>query len=171
MTDIQRAARYYYLQRLAFGGRVRNRSYGTQVDRPPRINLLRLEEEMSEIHLRLSNVYIENLSWKELIERYDRPETFFYCDPPYLGCPVYKHNLVLDDFIEMAKSLGSIKGKWMLSINDHPDIKRVFHGLNYKKVSLLYTVSQNGPVEVDELIYSNFDFKKEKPQSLFDNFT
>ncbi|MCP3943934.1 MAG: DNA adenine methylase, partial [Desulfobacteraceae bacterium] len=55
LTDIQKAARYYYVQRLAFGGRVRNRSYGVQIDgRTPRINLLRLEEEMSAIHLRLS---------------------------------------------------------------------------------------------------------------------
>jgi len=78
LTDIQKAARYYYVQRLAFGGRVRNRSYGIQIDgRTPRINILRLEEEMSGIHLRLANVRIENLSWKDLILRYDTPETFF----------------------------------------------------------------------------------------------
>ena len=45
LTDIQRVARYYYLQRLAFGGRVRNRNYGVQTDgRANRINIVRLEE-------------------------------------------------------------------------------------------------------------------------------
>ncbi|MBA3012513.1 MAG: DNA adenine methylase, partial [Proteobacteria bacterium] len=57
LTDIQKAARYYYVQRLAFGGKVKHRSYGVQIDRSvPRINLLRLEEEMSSVHLRLAHV-------------------------------------------------------------------------------------------------------------------
>lgn len=84
LTDIQRAARYYYIQRLAFGGKVKHRSYGVQIDRAiPRINILRIEEEMSTVHLRLAHVRIENLTWQNLIKRYDKPDTFFYCDPPY----------------------------------------------------------------------------------------
>ena len=53
LTDIQRAARYYYLQRLAWGGHVRKKTFGVGVERAPRINLLRLEENLSEIHLRM----------------------------------------------------------------------------------------------------------------------
>lgn len=166
ITDIQRAARYYYIQRQAFGGRVRNRSFGVSVDGPPRINLLRLEEEMSAVHLRLINVWIENLSWKELISRYDRPATFFYCDPPYYKCPDYKHNLKLEDFIEMAEFLKRIQGRFMLSINDHPDIREVFKDFRRKSVSLLYTVATTGPVEVNELIYSNFELKENIVQEL-----
>ncbi|MCP3944542.1 MAG: DNA adenine methylase [Desulfobacteraceae bacterium] len=170
LTDIQKAARYYYVQRLAFGGRVKNRSYGVQIDgRTPRINLLRLEEEMSAIHLRLSDVRIENLSWKDLITRYDRPDTFFYCDPPYHGCPDYKHNFILEDFVALADSLKSIEGQFMLSINDHPEIRQVFKDFNHKEVSLLYTVGQKGPVEANELLYSNFEFKEIIDLSLFPN--
>ncbi len=55
LTDIQRAARYYYLQRLCFGGRVKNRTFGAGPMRRPRINLLRIEEELSEVHLRPVN--------------------------------------------------------------------------------------------------------------------
>lgn len=168
LTDIQKAARYYYIQRLAFGGRVRNRSYGVQIDgRTPRVNLLRLEEEMSAIHLRLAHVRVENLSWKEFIERYDKPDTFFYCDPPYYQCPDYKHNFVLEDFISLADTLKDIKGKFMLSINDHPDIRQVFKAFNMKEVTLLYTVGKSGPTEAAELIYSNYEFKKE--ENLFSN--
>lgn len=163
LTDIQKAARYYYVQRLAFGGRVRNRSYGISTDgRSPRINLLRIEEEMSEIHIRLANVRIENLSWRELIERYDKPDIFFYCDPPYYQCPDYKHNFKTEDFLEMAEVLKTIQGKFMLSINDHQDIREIFNGFNYKEVSLLYSIGQNGPTEAKELIYSNFEFKEHK---------
>ncbi|MCP3944583.1 MAG: DNA adenine methylase, partial [Desulfobacteraceae bacterium] len=138
--------------------------------RTPRINLLRLEEEMSAIHLRLSDVRIENLSWKDLITRYDRPDTFFYCDPPYHGCPDYKHNFILEDFVALADSLKSVEGQFMLSINDHPEIRQVFKDFNHKEVSLLYTVSQKGPVEANELIYSNYEFKENGNLSLFGDF-
>lgn len=68
LTDIQRAARYYYLQRHSFAGRVRPRTFGANQMRLPRINLLRLEEELSAVHLRLSRVTIENLFWQDFIK-------------------------------------------------------------------------------------------------------
>ena len=83
LTDIQRAARFYYLQKMAFGAKVTNQTFGTATTAPPRLNLLRLEEELSAAHLRLSRTYIERLPWAECIRRYDRPHTFFYLDPPY----------------------------------------------------------------------------------------
>lgn len=72
LTDIQRAARFYYLQQSAFGGRVSGQSYGTATTTPPGLNLLRLEESLSAAHLRLSNTYIEHLTWQDCIKRYDR---------------------------------------------------------------------------------------------------
>ena len=155
LTDIQKAARYYYVQRLAFGGKVKHRSYGVQIDRSvPRINLLRLEEEMSSVHLRLAHVRIENLPWQELVKRYDRPDTFFYCDPPYHGHPDYKHNMLLDNFIEMARILSSIKGKFILSINDHPDMWEVFKEFQIQEVSLIYSVGKKA-TKANELIIKN----------------
>lgn len=78
LTDIQRAARFYYLQKLAFGGKVDGQTYGTATTAKPRLNLLRLEEDLSDAHLRLSRVNIEHLDWVKCIEKYDRKHTFFY---------------------------------------------------------------------------------------------
>ncbi len=126
-----------------------------QIDRPaPRINLLRIEEEMSAIHLRLSQVRIENLPALELIKRYDRPDTFFYCDPPYHGHPDYKHNMTPKDYDRIARILSDIKGRFILSINDHPDMREVFKGFNIKPVSLLYSVGKK-PTKGKKLIISN----------------
>ncbi len=122
---------------------------------------------MSDIHLRLAHVRIENLSWNDLITRYDTPDTFFYCDPPYYNCPDYKHNFETQDFLDLAAVLKQIQGKFMLSINDHPDIREIFYGFNRREVSLLYTISQTGPVEANELIYSNYEFKPTEDLSLF----
>ena len=77
LTDIQRGARFFYLQRQAFGGRVQGQSFGTATIAPPRLNLLRLEEDLSEAHLRLAGTTIDHLDWAECIARYDRPHTFF----------------------------------------------------------------------------------------------
>lgn len=62
LTDIQRAARFYYLQQSAFGGRVDGQSYGTATTQPPGLNLLRIEESLSAAHLRLSNTYSRTVS-------------------------------------------------------------------------------------------------------------
>ncbi|AOY01800.1 DNA adenine methylase [Jeongeupia sp. USM3] len=78
LTDIQRAARFYYLQQYAFGGRVQGQSFGTATTAPP-INLCRIEENLSAAHLRLSGVYIEHGSWYDVMSRYDRAHTLFYC--------------------------------------------------------------------------------------------
>jgi DNA adenine methylase len=156
LTDIQRAARYYYLQRLCFGGRVRGRTFGAGPFHPTRINLLRIEEELSAVHLRLVGVTIEHLSWDAFINRYDRPEVLFYCDPPYYKMPYYEHNLDLSDYKKMAAELAGIKGKFILSINDHPDIREVFRSFQINTVSLKYTVSKGKQTTGQELLVSNF---------------
>lgn len=155
LTDIQRAARYYYLQRMCFGGRVRNRTFGAAPMHSPRINLLRLEQEMSEIHLRLSRVTIEHLTYQEFISKYDRQQTLFYLDPPYYKAPYYEHNLKLRDFKEMAALLSSIKANFILSINDHKDMRQVFKAFNIKPVSLNYTVAKGRQSVGKELLITN----------------
>jgi len=60
LTDIQRAARFYYLTKAAFGAKVRSPSFGIAATAAPRLNLLRIEEDLSDAHLRLARVYIEN---------------------------------------------------------------------------------------------------------------
>jgi DNA adenine methylase len=156
LTDIQRAARYYYVQRLCFGGKVKGRTYGTTVEHAPRINLVRLEEELSAVHLRLANVIVENLDWKDVIEKYDREGTFFYIDPPYYKTACYKYNFhKLDNFIELCERLRQIKGDFILSINDHPDMREVFKSFNLRPISVGYSVQRGEGIEGRELLISN----------------
>ena len=155
LTDIQRAARYYYIQRLSFGGQVKGRTFGVAPDRPPKINLVRMEEELSAVHLRLTRVTVENLTWQAILSRYDRKETFFFCDPPYYKTPYYKHNLVLEDYVEMAEVLSNLKGQFLLSINDHPTIREVFKDFKIKPVTLPYTTGLKSVTGKELLIQNN----------------
>ncbi|ASL45143.1 Modification methylase DpnIIA [Burkholderia sp. AD24] len=144
LTDIQRAARFYYLQQNCFGGKIEGQSFGTATTTPPGLNLLRLEENLSVAHLRLSNAYIENLDWKQCIDRYDRPHTLFYLDPPYFETEGYGVPFAFGEYEEMAKRLRTIKGRAIVSLNDHPDIRRAFEGFHIETVDIRYTVGGGG---------------------------
>lgn len=48
LTDLERAARFLYLQRTAFGGKVSGRNFGVSKDRPGRFNLTTLEPMLED---------------------------------------------------------------------------------------------------------------------------
>jgi DNA adenine methylase len=157
LTDIQRAARFYYLQKLAFGGKVADQNFGTATTSPPRLNLLRLEEDLSQAHLRLARTYIEHLSWQECITKYDRPHTLFYCDPPYWGTEGYGVDFGLEQYDQMAELAKSIKGKIVISVNDIPEMRTAFNGLSLQTTDINYTVGGAGKTaKRSELIIMNF---------------
>ncbi|NOT66348.1 MAG: DNA adenine methylase [Methylotenera sp.] len=158
LTDIQRAARFYYLVKNAFGAKIVSQSYGVSNSTKPRLNLLRLEEDLSEAHLRLSQVNIENLPYHELIKRYDGKDVFFYIDPPYWNCENdYGKNLFTKaDFEHLRDLLKDCQGKWLISINNVPQIKELFKGYEFKEVKTNYSISMNKGKQVTELLIANY---------------
>ena len=86
LTDLERAARFLYLQRLAFGGKVAQRNFGVDRRTPGRFDVTKLEPVLADLHERLASVVLEQLPYADLIRRYDGPDVLFYLDPPYWGC-------------------------------------------------------------------------------------
>lgn len=158
LTDIQRAARFYYLQKLAFGAKTTGQNYGTATTSKPRFNINTIGEDMTEAHIRLNRTNVENMAWDACIKRYDRKHSFFYLDPPYWQTAGYGNEFPFENYEKMAELANSIKGKIMISINDHPDIRKVFAGLNFKHVKLKYTVggNSNSKAQQSELIITNY---------------
>jgi DNA adenine methylase len=158
LTDIQRAARFFYLQKLGFGGKVHGQTFGTATTSKPALNLLRLEEQLSAVHLRLHQVFIEHLSWATCLTRYDRPHSLFYMDPPYYGTEGYGVDFGLEQYDEMAALMGSMKGKAVVSVNDIPAMRLAFKGHHIQRVSIRYSVgaSGRGREPKGELIICNF---------------
>lgn len=146
LTDLERAARFLYLQRLAFGGKVASRTFGVDVGRGGRFNLNSLGPHLEELHERLAGVVIECLDFEAFIRRYDRPTTLFYVDPPYWGSEGYygKELFGRDDFERLAAALRCIQGRCILSINDHPEVRRTFDGFTLTEVSTTYSVRGRG---------------------------
>lgn len=140
LTDLERAARFLYLQRLAFGGKVAGRSFGVTVSGPARFNVLKLAPLLEEVHERLAGVVIEQLPWQAFLARYDRPGTLFYLDPPYWGCEGdYGAGMFdRDEFAELAGRLAQIRGRFILSINDVPEIRSLFTSFSLEAVETTY---------------------------------
>jgi len=155
MTDIQRAARFFYLQKLSFGGKVEGQVFGTATTSRPRLNLLRLEEDLSQAHLRLQSAYIENLSWEQVIEKYDRKHTLFYLDPPYWETEGYGVEFGLEQYEKMAKIAKNITGSLVISLNDHKQMREIFNGLHMDSLGIRYTVGGGTGCQAKELLIWN----------------
>jgi len=156
LTDIQRAARFYFLQKMAFGARIEGRTFGVSPTTPPKMNLTRIEEDLSLAHIRLARTYIENLPWEEIVKRYDRQQTMFYLDPPYWGTEGYDVSFGLDNYTRMAELARAVKGRMVISVNDIPEMREAFDGLTIETVQLNHTVGGAGGVKRGELIIRNW---------------
>ncbi|PKN35660.1 MAG: adenine methyltransferase [Deltaproteobacteria bacterium HGW-Deltaproteobacteria-19] len=160
LTDIQRAVRFYYLLRNGYAGHIVAPSFSMKATGRPSFNLLRIEEDLSAAHLRLARVYIENLPYEKLISRVDKPFTFFYLDPPYYGFENYYGPGIFkrEDFTKLADVLRGVKGKFMLSINNVPEIRQIFKGFVLEEVSTSYTIAGgNHQKRATELLIRNYE--------------
>jgi DNA adenine methylase len=159
LTDIQRAVRFYFLLKSGYAARLDNPTFNIATTSRPRLNLLRIEEELSAVHLRLSRVYVENRPFDSIISRFDKPDTFFYCDPPYYGCEDYygKGIFSRDDFQKLRDILSGIKGKFILSINDTPEIRKLYKGFKFEVVATSYSAGgADKKKKVNELLIMNY---------------
>lgn len=157
LTDLQRSARFLYLQRLAFGGKVAGRNFGVATDRPARFDVTKLGPMIEAVHERLASVIIERLPWSDFVRRYDRPGTLFYLDPPYFGSEGDYGQALFDrsQFELMAEQLRGVRGRFILSLNDHPEVRRIFAGFAFREEALTYTVAGKGATAAREVIITN----------------
>lgn len=143
LTDLERAARFLYLQRLAFGGKVCKQHFGATRTNPARFDLTKLVPMLEDAHERLCGVEIEQLPYARLISYYDTPGTLFYLDPPYHGNEGdYGPGIFSEgDYEALAALLEGLKGKFVMSINDTPKVRAIFSRFAFDEVELNYRVS------------------------------
>jgi DNA adenine methylase len=156
LTDIQRASRFLYLQKLAYGGRVTRKAFGIHIEEKPNLRAVSIMKSLAEVHDRLQGVQIEHLPYDEVIRRYDRPGTFHYIDPPYYDIRLYNFNFEHDDFVRMAKLLGNIQGKFLMSLNDHPKVREIFSDFYIEEVQIAYSLHSTVGKRHKELLISNY---------------
>lgn len=156
LTDVQRAARVLYLQKTSYAGRVRNQNFRIGIVQPPSFNPERLPTLIEETHHRLARVQIECLPYEKVLAKYDSPTTCFFADPPYFGIKHYKFNFEPDDFRLLAGRLGKVKGSFVLSLNDVPEVRTIFKSFHIHGIEMPYTAQKVAGRRFRELLITNF---------------
>ncbi len=158
LTDIERAVRFLYVQRLAFGGKVHGRTFGVRKDQSSRIQLGLLRAELKALSRRLEPVTIERLPYQDVIRRYDGAGALFYLDPPYDQTAGYGVEFGRADYVAMAEQLATIAGRFIMSINDTAFVRETFAAFSIEEVETTYTVSSAAAgraTKTTELIIQN----------------
>jgi len=158
LTDIQRAGRFFYLQKNSFGGLILKQKFHYGVTQPSNYNPARIPEIIERTHKRLERVQIESLPYEKILEKYDRPTTCFYLDPPYWERVLYKFNFSESDFRGLEQRLAAIQGKFILSLDDRSEVRELFKKFRFEQVDLAYTAKRNVKGNrTKELLILNFD--------------
>ena len=157
-NKIEEASLFLYQIKQSFGSKCKTFAMNAKSRKPNNIN-----KDFSKWSKRLKLVTIENLDFEKLIKEYDREEAFFYCDPPYVGTESYyknKKTFDRDDHVRLFETLKNIKGKFLVSYNNHPFVRELYK--DYKIVltnEIRYTLGSNigkDKKEVREVFVMNY---------------
>lgn len=151
--DVRRAAMFMKLLRYSYSSSCK--SYASQP-----FDIRRLFGLITELKNRMANVVVENQDFETLINHYDRPDAFFYADPPYFSTEdMYAVDFNLDDHVRLKDTLKNIKGKFLLSYNDCPEIRELYNGFSLFDFSRTHSMAQRYEAgkEFKELLIGNYD--------------
>lgn len=152
LTDIQKAARFFYLVKTSFGNTCK--TYATSSK-----TIDNAAEYMTKVQERLRGVNIEHKDFEDLIRVYDRKDALFYIDPPYIGSEnLYDATFTMDDHQRLRTCLEGIKGRVIISYNDHPTVRKMYSDFRIESITRKNTLSGNGNNQKDfaEVIIRNF---------------
>lgn len=159
-TDIQKAARFMYIISRSFGGKGEHFGIGKTGSSgacKSQKNILARIELVSE---RLDRVTIENQSYERLLELYDNPDTFFYCDPPYIKGDTY-YETVKDGFNhkQLRDCIKNIQGRFLLSYDDEPLVRELYKDYHIIAVERQKGINKNTAKDhvFKEVLITNYD--------------
>lgn len=166
LTDIQRAGRFYVLQKTSWAGLVVKRSFHVGVTQRSNLDPGGIPEIIEQVHRRLQRVQIECLPYEQILEKYDRPTTVFMIDPPYLlDVGLYRYNFSLKAFQQLAINLRKLSGYFVLTLNDRPEIRQLFGSFFIQSIQIAYSAQAKSGRRFSELLITNFDAAKQVPET------
>ena len=127
ITDIQRAARFFFLLQRSYGSKRGQFAYARNGASGSAKSQLNIIERVRCTANRLDKVIIENEDFEDIFRRYDYESAFFYLDPPYTEGEGYATVKTKDfEHERLFNCLKNIKGRWLLSYNDSPKIRELY---------------------------------------------
>ena len=158
LTEIERAARFFYLTQQSFNRLGKVFSYGrTPGAATTGMRLHKLLGRLDDVRERLVDVRIERDDFGAVLARYDGPETCFFLDPPYYGCEHnYDIRLQKEDHERLAATLATTKARWLVTYNDHAWVRRAYRRHRRFTVAADYTSCVNARRPGHQLIIINY---------------
>ena len=157
--DVRRACAYLKLLRLSYSSG--KKSFASQP-----FDIRRLFHLIWKTNSRLANAIIENQDFETLIKHYDRTNTLFYCDPPYVESEyVYDTGFTLEDHERLYRALSTMQGKFLLSYNDCEWVRKRYKDFQIFDFSRVHSMVQryDAGKQFPELLIGNYDlFERER---------
>ena len=155
LTDIQKAARWFFRNRNCFRG-ANLGTFGTSPEggaasgsRSARMEAIR------QLNIRLDRVTVENLDWQRCLDLYDRKESFFFLDPPYTSCNAGMYSAwTIADVQKFRDRLDRLKGRWLVTLNDDPAIRKIFSDCDITAVERAKGITQAKSKTYREIVIS-----------------
>lgn len=152
--DVRKAALYLKLQRYSYSSS--GKSFASQP-----FDIRKLFHLIQQLEIRMANVVVENQDFEKLIRHYDRNDAFFYLDPPYYSTEnMYPGGFGTDDHKRLRDLLCTIKGRFLLSYNDCPEIRGLYKEYEIFDFTRTHSMAQRYEAgkEFRELLIANYDF-------------
>lgn len=120
--DIERAGRFFYLRYSQFASKYTGFSgFSSSAARNEATNYVNAVESLRKFANRFKTVQIENRDYRKIFDRYDRPDTLFYCDPPYVEEGDYLYTQDSFSQSEFVATVNDLDGYCIISYTDLPN--------------------------------------------------
>lgn len=163
LTDIQKAARFFYFLKNCYGGKLDPPTFGKRRGSKPAFNpetAIALVEAASK---RLARVIVEELDFADCIAAYDAAGTVFFCDPPYFGTTTpYLVDFGGEEHEKLAEVLARIEGRFILTIDDRREVRKLYEWATVRPVTSEYRIRPGRKTSGGQLIVTNFEPEEEK---------
>tara|TARA_R110002153_G_scaffold557_1_gene2667 strand:- start:3601 stop:4428 length:828 start_codon:yes stop_codon:yes gene_type:complete len=154
---------YMILAKLTFGSKVVVPNNTVKLYKDMNIGKF-LKNRLFKYRDRLNekNVVLSSSDYKTVLKKYNKPNTFFFIDPPYENSGnMYGKDSAID-LEQLASLLKDMEANFMLTLNDSPNIRKLFSGFKMRKLVVpggsanVKTSSTIGGTNRKELIITNY---------------
>lgn len=173
IDNVTRAMMYLFLVRSSFNAQI---DTDFSEANTTTFNLLLLAR-LKLAREKLDKVVIENMSFEKVIEKYDKPGTLMFLDPPYyvtseeVGAKYYEYIFTVEQHDYLKLALKNCKCNWYVTYDDRKEIVDLYKEYNLYRLGVKYLAgATNKMIKKEELIITNYRAKK--PQlDVFDEET
>jgi DNA adenine methylase len=131
LTEIQRAGRWFVCNKISWAGN--GSSFGCQGAHASRRNAM---DAVLALHERLDRTVIEQLPFDRCVKNYDRKDTFFFFDPPYLDAnPGAYRGWSKEEMQHLREVLDGLKANWVLTVDDSKETRKIFAEFQLRQIS------------------------------------